>query len=110
VPDDDQSEFSINVRLRAARASATVEYMEAWREVRSLPEVASVMSSVFGNSGNYYVQLTPLESRKQSQQDLMRLPRPHAEVPGADQRVGGRTSRAPRAPAAAARGSTNVLA
>lgn len=77
VPDDDQSEFSVNVRLpRGTSFPRTVEYMEAVeKEVRALPEVRSVMTSIFGGSGNFYVQLTPLEEREQSQQDLMRIAR-----------------------------------
>ncbi|HEY3381920.1 MAG TPA: efflux RND transporter permease subunit [Vicinamibacterales bacterium] len=77
VPDDDQSEFSVNLRLpRGTSYQRTLEYMGAVeKEVQGLPEVASVMTSIYGGSGNFYVQLTPLESRKQTQQDLMRLAR-----------------------------------
>jgi HAE1 family hydrophobic/amphiphilic exporter-1 len=114
VPDDDQSEFSINVRLpRGTSFPRTVEYMEAVeKEVRSLPEVASVMASVFGNSGNYYVQLTPLDKRKQSQQDLMRVARMRmSKFKGARISVSGGTdiSGASSAGGRGGGGSTNRL-
>jgi len=94
VPDDDQSEFSVNVRLpRGTSYLRSVEYMESVeKEVRSFPEVVSVMTSISSGSGNFYVQLTPLESRKQSQQDLMRLARARLrKFPGARVSVSGGT-------------------
>jgi HAE1 family hydrophobic/amphiphilic exporter-1 len=94
VPDDDQSEFSVNARLpRGTSYLRSVEYMEAVeKEVRALPEVVSVMTSISSGSGNFYVQLTPLESRKQSQQDLMRLARARLrKFPGARISVSGGT-------------------
>jgi HAE1 family hydrophobic/amphiphilic exporter-1 len=77
VPDDDQSEFSINLRLpRGTSYARTLEYMDVVeKDIRSLPQVQSVMTSIFGGSGNFYVQLTPLEQRKETQQQLMRLAR-----------------------------------
>jgi HAE1 family hydrophobic/amphiphilic exporter-1 len=77
VPDDDQSEFSVNVRLpKGTSFQRTEEYCAAIeRELRALPEVRLVFANVFTNSANYYVAMTPLEDRHLSQQDLMRQTR-----------------------------------
>ncbi len=77
VPDDDQSEFSVNVHLpRGTSFLRTDEYMRAIEnDLRGLPEVDTVFTSVQPGSGNFYVGLTPLESRKISQQELMRQAR-----------------------------------
>ncbi len=77
VPDDDQSEFSVNVRLpKGTSLDRTDQYMsEIERDLRGLPEVQTVYSSIQPAWGNFYVGMTPLESRKLSQQDLMRITR-----------------------------------
>lgn len=75
VPDDDQSEFSVNVRLaRGTSYQRTMEYVNPIEgEIRQTlgSTCASVMASVQSGSANYYVQLTPLEDRAASQQQLM---------------------------------------
>jgi HAE1 family hydrophobic/amphiphilic exporter-1 len=78
VPDDDQSEFSINVRLpRGTSFERTKEYMAPIeQDIRSLgPEVSMILTNINAASANFYVALTPLESRKVSQQELMRRAR-----------------------------------
>ncbi len=77
VPDDDQSEFSVNVRLpRGTSLARTDEYVrDIERDLRNFPEVETVLANVNAGSANFYVGLTPLESRKVSQQELMRQAR-----------------------------------
>lgn len=78
VPDDDQSEFSVNIRLpRGTSYQRTLEYVTPIEgELRALgPEVAMIMVNVNPGSANYYVALTPLESRNISQQEMMRRAR-----------------------------------
>ncbi len=78
VPDDDQSEFSINIRLpRGTSYDRTREYMApVEQDIRNLgPEVSMILTNVNAGSANFYVALTPLESRKVSQQELMRRAR-----------------------------------
>ena len=78
VPDDDQSEFSVNLRLpRGTSFQRTKDYVtNVENELRSLgPEVQTILASVSSGSANYYVGMTPLESRDVSQQELMRRAR-----------------------------------
>lgn len=79
VPDDDQSEFSVNLRLpRGTSYERTMEYMAPIEgELREAlgDNLAAMMTSIQNGSGNYSVQLTPLEERKQSQQQLMQVAR-----------------------------------
>jgi HAE1 family hydrophobic/amphiphilic exporter-1 len=78
VPDDDQSEFSVNIRLpRGTSFERTKEYVAPIEtDLRSLgPEVAMILTNINPGSANYYVALTPLESRKISQQEFMRRAR-----------------------------------
>ncbi len=79
VPDDDQSEFSINLRLpRGTSFDRTLEYMMPIEgELRTAlgSNLAAMMTSIQNGSGNYSVQLTPIEERSQSQQQLMQLAR-----------------------------------
>jgi HAE1 family hydrophobic/amphiphilic exporter-1 len=94
VPDDDQSEFSVNVHLpRGTSFLRTDEYMRAIEnDLRRLPEVDTVFTSVQPGSGNFYVGLTPLENRKASQQELMRRARIFLrKFPGARISVSGGT-------------------
>jgi HAE1 family hydrophobic/amphiphilic exporter-1 len=97
VPDDDQSEFSINVRLPQgtsyARTEEYVKNIEAeLRDPKKLPEVAMVLTSVSSGSANFYIGLTPLESRSLSQQELMRRARVlMRKYPGARIGVSGGT-------------------
>ncbi len=77
VPDDDQSEFSVNLRLpRGTSFDRTDQYVrEIEEDVRKLPEVQTVFTNVNVGHINIYVGLTPLENRKVSQQELMRRAR-----------------------------------
>jgi HAE1 family hydrophobic/amphiphilic exporter-1 len=75
VPDDDQSEFSVNVRLpRGTSYVRSLEYVRPIeQEIREVlgPACVSVLASLNSGGANYWVQLTPLEERAQSQQQLM---------------------------------------
>jgi len=79
VPDDDQSEFSVNLRLpRGTSFDRTLEYMTPIEgELRKAlgSNLQAMMTSIQNGSGNYSVQLTPIEERKQSQQELMQVAR-----------------------------------
>ena len=79
VPDDDQSEFSVNLRLpRGTSFDRTLEYMTPIEgELRTTlgKNVAAMMTSIQNGSGNYSVQLTPIEERTESQQELMQTAR-----------------------------------
>lgn len=77
VPDDDQSEFSVNARLPAGTSYArTEEYMaDIERSLRNLPQVDLVFTSVSAGGANFYIGLKPLESRTLSQQAIMRQAR-----------------------------------
>ena len=79
VPDDDQSEFSVNLRLpRGTSFERTLEYMTPIEgELREAlgTNLESMMTSIQNGSGNYSVQLTPLDQRQQSQQQLMQVAR-----------------------------------
>jgi hydrophobic/amphiphilic exporter-1 (mainly G- bacteria), HAE1 family len=74
VPDDDQGEYSVNIRLpRGTNFTRTDEYVRPIEEgLRKLPEVQTVFATVNAGSANFYIGLTPLEKRKASQQQLMR--------------------------------------
>jgi hydrophobic/amphiphilic exporter-1 (mainly G- bacteria), HAE1 family len=74
VPDDDQSEFSVNIRLpRGTNFRRTDEYVRPIEEdIRKMREVQTVFANVNAGQANIYVGLTPLEKRKVSQQDLIR--------------------------------------
>ena len=79
VPDDDQSEFSVNLRLpRGTSYDRTLEYMTPIEgDLRKAlgTNLAAMMTSIQNGSGNYSVQLTPIDERKQSQQELMQVAR-----------------------------------
>ncbi len=78
VPDDDQSEFSVNVRLpRGTSFQRTREYVAPIEaDLRNLgPEVQMILTNVNAASANFYVALSPLETRKVSQQEMMRRAR-----------------------------------
>ncbi len=74
VPDDDQSEFSVNMKIpQGNNFYRTDEYAKQVEAVlRKLPEVRTVFTTVNPASANFYVGLTPLEERKVSQQELIR--------------------------------------
>jgi len=86
VPDDDQSEFNVSINLpRGTSLDRTMEYVKDIEdEIRMMPEVQTVFTSIQPNQANYFVGMTPLESRScwyweecsnVSQQDLMRQAR-----------------------------------
>ena len=109
VPDDDQSEFSVNLRLpRGTSFDRTLEYMTPIEgELRKAlgTNLQTMMTSIQNGSGNYSVTLTPIEERKQSQQELMQVARRALEQVPATRASACRaapTFPARRAPAAAA--------
>jgi HAE1 family hydrophobic/amphiphilic exporter-1 len=77
VPEDDQSEYSVNIRLpRGTSFARTDEYVKPIEEgIRKLPEVQTVFATVNAGSANFYIGLTPLEDREVSQQELIRKTR-----------------------------------
>jgi HAE1 family hydrophobic/amphiphilic exporter-1 len=77
VPDDDQGEFNVNVNLpKGTSLDRTLEYTKDIEDkVRKLPEVQTVFTNISPGQANYFVGMTPLESRKLSQQELMRRAR-----------------------------------
>ena len=77
VPDDDQGEFNINLRLpKGTSYLRTEEFAKPIeKEVLALPELARVMAMVNPGFVNFRINMTPLESRKLSQQELMRRAR-----------------------------------
>src|SRR4029077_12980561 len=72
VPDDDQSEFSVNVKLPSGTSyQRTEEYMaDMERDAHQLPDVDLIFTNVNAGTANFYVALKPLESRTISQQDV----------------------------------------
>ena len=81
VPDDDQSEFSVNIRLpKGTNFARTDEFIKPIEEgVRGLPHVRTVFSTVNAANANFYVGLTPLEDREVSQQELIRSTRAYLQ-------------------------------
>ncbi len=77
VPDDDQSEFSVNVRLsQGTNFYRTNEFVKPIEEtLRNMKHVQTVFATVNPASANFYVGLTPLDNRDISQQELMRQTR-----------------------------------
>ena len=77
VPDDDQGEFNINIRLpRGTSYPRTEEFIKPIeKELMALPELRRVRGDVNAGNVNFGINMTPLESRKLSQQDVMRQAR-----------------------------------
>src|SRR2546425_12083853 len=77
VPDDDQGEFNVSINLpRGTSLDRTLEYVKDLEDtVRKLPEVQTVFTSIQPGNANYFIGMTPLETRKLSQQELMRRAR-----------------------------------
>jgi HAE1 family hydrophobic/amphiphilic exporter-1 len=73
VPDDDQGEFSINVRLpRGTSYQRTEEFIKPIeKDVLALPALQRVMQNVNSGFANFNIMMLPLEERKISQQQLM---------------------------------------
>src|SRR6476660_5381749 len=94
VPDDDQSEFSVNVKLPSGTSyPRTEEYVaDMERDIKRLPGVDLIFANVNAGNANFYVALKPLESRKLSQQDIMRRARVSlAKYKAARTRINGGT-------------------
>jgi HAE1 family hydrophobic/amphiphilic exporter-1 len=74
VPDDDQGEFSVNIRLpRGTSFPRTEEFIKPIeKEILGLPDLSRVQQYIGNGQGNFNVTMTPLEERKTSQQDMMR--------------------------------------
>jgi hydrophobic/amphiphilic exporter-1 (mainly G- bacteria), HAE1 family len=77
VPDDDQSEYSVNIRLpQGTNFQRTDQYVQPIeQEIRKFPEVRTVYTTVNAGNANFYVGLSPLNERKISQQELIRRAR-----------------------------------
>ena len=77
VPDDDQSEFSVNVKLPSGTSYPRTEQYTADMEhdLKRLPGVELIFANVNAGNANFYVGLKPLEERSLSQQDIMRRAR-----------------------------------
>ncbi len=73
VPDDDQGEFSINVRLpRGTSYQRTEEFIQPIeKDVLALPALQRVMQNVNSGFANFSITMLPLEDRRISQQQLM---------------------------------------
>ncbi|MEO8259186.1 MAG: efflux RND transporter permease subunit [Acidobacteriota bacterium] len=74
VPDDDQGEFSVNIRLpRGTSFPRTEEFIQPIeKEILALPDLNRVQQYIGNGQGNFNVTMTPLEERKTSQQEMMR--------------------------------------
>jgi len=73
VPDDDQGEFSVNVRLpRGTSYQRTEEFIKPIeKDVLALPALSRVMQNIGGGNAGFNITMLPLEERKISQQELM---------------------------------------
>jgi hydrophobic/amphiphilic exporter-1 (mainly G- bacteria), HAE1 family len=73
VPDDDQGEFSVNVRLpRGTSYQRTEEFIKPIeKEVLALPALHRVMQNVNSGFANFSITMVPLEERDITQQELM---------------------------------------
>src|SRR3989449_4221006 len=97
VPDDDQGEFQASINLpRGTSLPRTIEYTKDVEDMmRNLPEVQTVFTNMNSSEARFYVQMTPLETRKISQQELMRRARTmllsRYRAPGLRVRVEGGT-------------------
>src|SRR5262249_830377 len=95
VPDDDQSEFNIGINLpNGTSYERTTDFLKDTEGmIRKMPEVQTVFSEIRNGNANYYVGMTPLESRTLSQQELMRQARAALirRYPGARIQVTGGT-------------------
>src|SRR5438105_14442064 len=73
VPDDDQGEFSINVRLpRGTSYQRTEEFIKPIeKEILALPHLQRVMENVNSGFASFNIMMVPLEERTLSQQALL---------------------------------------
>jgi hydrophobic/amphiphilic exporter-1 (mainly G- bacteria), HAE1 family len=74
VPDDDQGEFTVNVRLpRGTSYPRTEEFAKPIeQEILALPHLSRVQQFVGTGNANFNITMTPLEERDISQQEMMR--------------------------------------
>jgi hydrophobic/amphiphilic exporter-1 (mainly G- bacteria), HAE1 family len=94
VPDDDQSEFSVNVKLPSGTSYPRTEQYTAdmERDLKTLPGVDLIFANVNAGNANFYVALKPLDARALSQQDIMRRARAAlAKYKAARTRISGGT-------------------
>jgi HAE1 family hydrophobic/amphiphilic exporter-1 len=94
VPDDDQGEFTVNVRLpRGTSYARTEEFIKPIeKEILALPSLSRVQQFVNAGYGNFNVTMKPLEERNISQQEMMRRVRAMLrKYQGARIRVSGGT-------------------
>src|SRR5262245_59813606 len=77
VPDDDQGEFAVNVRLpRGTSYQRTEEFIKPIeKDVLALPFLESAYTTINPGTANFNIVMTPLETRNLSQQDVMRQAR-----------------------------------
>ncbi len=77
VPDDDQSEFGVNVRMpRGTSFARADQYVREVEEaLKKLPEVQNIFTTINSNRVEIWVGMTPLENRSISQQAVMRQAR-----------------------------------
>jgi HAE1 family hydrophobic/amphiphilic exporter-1 len=77
APDDDQGEFNVSINMpRGTALDRTLEYTKDIEDtLRKLPEVQTVFTSIQPQNANYFVGMTPLETRTISQQEMMRQTR-----------------------------------
>jgi HAE1 family hydrophobic/amphiphilic exporter-1 len=77
VPDDDQGEFSINLRLPSGTSyQRTEEFVKPIeKEIMTLPAIDRLLVNVNAGFAFANITMTPLETRKVSQQDVMRQAR-----------------------------------
>jgi HAE1 family hydrophobic/amphiphilic exporter-1 len=77
VPDDDQGEFNINIRLpRGTSYPRTEEFLEPIeKEILALPNLRRVSEFVNPGFAGINIMMTPLEERDVSQQEMMRRTR-----------------------------------
>ncbi|MFB3903545.1 MAG: efflux RND transporter permease subunit [Acidobacteriota bacterium] len=112
VPDDDQSEFGVNVRMpRGTSFARTDQYaQEVEAEVKKLPEVRDIFTTINGNRIEIWAGMTPLADRSISQQAVMRQGRMRlSRFTGARISVTGGTDISGASTTGSRGGSTNRL-
>ena len=112
VPDDDQSEFSVNIHLpQGTSFNRTDEYVkDLEQDLRGLPHVQTLFTNVNVSSANIYVGLTTHEQRELTQQDIIRRARTLARrYPAARISVSGGTDISGASTAGQRGGASNRL-
>jgi len=110
VPDDDQGEFTVNIRLpQGTTLQTTEDYVrDVEPALRKIPQVQTVFTNIQQNEANYFIGMIPLEERtcswmktilrdcgqQTTQQDLMRRVRNdmRKRFPGTRVNVSGGTA------------------